>query len=45
MASVERLCERALWLDHGRIRMDGPVREVIAAYRQPVVEMPRAEAA
>jgi ABC-type polysaccharide/polyol phosphate transport system ATPase subunit len=45
LASLERLCDRVLWLDRGRIRMDGPTREVIAAYRQPPVEAPRAEAA
>lgn len=27
------LCDRALWLDHGRVRMLGTVREVFAAYR------------
>jgi len=26
------LCERALWLDHGRIMMSGTSREVLAAY-------------
>jgi len=26
------LCERALWLDHGRIMMSGATREVVAAY-------------
>lgn len=31
-ASVEALCDRALWLDHARLRMDGPVREVLDAY-------------
>ncbi len=27
------LCDRALWLDHGRVRMLGTVQEVFAAYR------------
>ena len=27
------LCDRALWLDRGRVRMLGTVREVFAAYR------------
>jgi lipopolysaccharide transport system ATP-binding protein len=26
-------CTRILWLEHGRIRMDGPVEEVLAAYK------------
>ena len=30
---VKRLCPRAIWIDHGRIRADGAVDEVIAAYR------------
>jgi lipopolysaccharide transport system ATP-binding protein len=29
---VQKLCQRAIWLDHGQIMMDGPVTEVIAAY-------------
>ena len=28
------LCERALWLDHGRIMMSGTAREVLAAYQE-----------
>jgi ABC-type polysaccharide/polyol phosphate transport system ATPase subunit len=29
---VQKLCERALWLDHGELRMDGPAAEVLGAY-------------
>lgn len=29
---VERVCTRLIWLEHGRIHMDGPVSEVSAAY-------------
>ena len=29
---VARLCERAIWLDQGRVLADGPVREVVRAY-------------
>jgi ABC-type polysaccharide/polyol phosphate transport system ATPase subunit len=29
---LPRLCERALWLDKGCLRADGPVKEVIAEY-------------
>jgi lipopolysaccharide transport system ATP-binding protein len=32
--AVSRLCERALWLDGGRIVLDGPTVEVVAAYVQ-----------
>lgn len=34
MDSVQSLCERAAWLDHGTIRAVGPADEVIAKYRQ-----------
>lgn len=29
---IQQLCERALWLDHGALVMDGPVAEIVAAY-------------
>lgn len=29
---IEDLCERAIWLEEGRKRMEGPIREVAAAY-------------
>ena len=32
MTTIQKLCERALWLDHGQLVMDGKVAEVIAAY-------------
>jgi ABC-type polysaccharide/polyol phosphate transport system ATPase subunit len=32
--SLARLCERGIWLDHGRLREDGPIEEVVAAYIQ-----------
>jgi lipopolysaccharide transport system ATP-binding protein len=32
MAAVENLCTRALWIDDGRLRQDGPVSEVIDNY-------------
>ena len=31
-ASVQRLCERALWLDRGGLVMDGRIEEVLEAY-------------
>jgi ABC-type polysaccharide/polyol phosphate transport system ATPase subunit len=36
--SLELLCDRVLWLDHGRVRLNGPTQEVIAAYKQQVEE-------
>jgi ABC-type polysaccharide/polyol phosphate transport system ATPase subunit len=32
-AALERLCTRAVWLDRGHIRAEGPFAEVIPAYR------------
>ena len=31
--AVEGLCERAVWLEMGRVRRDGPAVEVVAEYR------------
>ena len=31
-SAVVNLCERAIWLDHGRLVMDGPASEVSQAY-------------
>lgn len=33
---VERVCERALWIEKGEMRMQGPVAEVCEAYRRGV---------
>jgi ABC-type polysaccharide/polyol phosphate transport system ATPase subunit len=30
--TLRELCDRALWLDHGQLVMDGPIRDVIEAY-------------
>lgn len=38
MASVVEMCSRCLWLDHGRIVMDGDPKSVTAAYEQSVRE-------
>jgi ABC-type polysaccharide/polyol phosphate transport system, ATPase component len=29
---LERNCNRALWLEHGKVRMDGPCKEVVSKY-------------
>lgn len=31
---VERMCNKVAWLDHGHLRMNGPVEEVCAAYKK-----------
>ena len=33
MEQVERICQRTIWIEKGIQRMDGPVGEVLAAYR------------
>jgi ABC-type polysaccharide/polyol phosphate transport system ATPase subunit len=32
LTTLEQLCDRAIWLDHGRVAKDGPVRPVLDAY-------------
>lgn len=30
--SIKRLCERAIWIDHGHVRADGPSAKVVSDY-------------
>ncbi|HET9654123.1 MAG TPA: ABC transporter ATP-binding protein [Kineosporiaceae bacterium] len=34
--AVLETCDRALWIDHGLLKMDGPAAEVVAAYEDSV---------
>jgi ABC-type polysaccharide/polyol phosphate transport system ATPase subunit len=36
LQAVESICERAIWLREGMVAADGPVRDVLGAYRQTV---------
>lgn len=36
LATVLDTCDRALWIDHGLLKMDGPASEVVAAYEASV---------
>src|SRR5579871_1676247 len=36
LESLKQMCNRAVWMDHGRVMMTGEVGEVIAAYRSSV---------
>ncbi|MEC1714812.1 ABC transporter ATP-binding protein [Schinkia azotoformans] len=36
MSSVEMLCDRCIWIDRGRVRMDGSTSKVSKAYAQEV---------
>jgi len=40
LMSVERLCDRAIFMQHGRIALDGPVAAAISAYRRSVAGGP-----
>ena len=31
---VKEICSRAIWIDHGNIKMDGPAEEVCDAYSE-----------
>lgn len=42
-ASV-RACDRVIWLEAGRLRMDGPAAPVIAAFEQEMAQMGAADA-
>lgn len=37
MDSLAKLCDRGIWMDHGRIRMTGPMGAVIDAYKASVI--------
>jgi ABC-type polysaccharide/polyol phosphate transport system ATPase subunit len=34
--SLRRICDRGIWLDHGQVRVEGPMDHVIAAYTSHV---------
>ena len=38
MYQVESFCDRALWLDHGQVQMQGPAAKVVAAYADSLRE-------
>jgi ABC-type polysaccharide/polyol phosphate transport system ATPase subunit len=37
-SAVERLCERSVLLDRGRVAFDGPTREAVARYRRALAD-------
>jgi ABC-type polysaccharide/polyol phosphate transport system ATPase subunit len=45
LGAVSRLCERAMWLDGGRVAQLGPVRDVMNAYQRTVGEREQRERA
>ncbi|MGV9011226.1 MAG: ABC transporter ATP-binding protein [Flavobacteriales bacterium] len=38
MTAMRSLCDRVIWLDHGRVRMSGPTEEVVSAYLSRFVQ-------
>jgi lipopolysaccharide transport system ATP-binding protein len=38
MYQVESFCDRAVWLDHGQMQMEGPASKVVAAYADSLRE-------
>jgi len=40
-STLQTLCTRALWLDHGQLVMDGPVRDVVQAYKGRALHAPK----
>ena len=34
MSTIREMCDRVLWVDHGRLRLDGPMDEVLEAYAE-----------
>lgn len=35
--AIEKSCSHCLWMDHGKLRANGPVAEVVAEYRAWVI--------
>ena len=45
LSSVQEFCTRALWMEHGRVKLDGTPQEVVAAYQASIpatIEQPTA---
>jgi ABC-type polysaccharide/polyol phosphate transport system ATPase subunit len=36
LESLARLCEKAVWMDHGKVKQVGPVNQIVEAYTQAV---------
>lgn len=45
LPTLATLCDRAIWLDHGKIQQFGPTDEIIAAYTQHVNPVAQRQAA
>jgi len=38
LATIEEMCDRAIWIEGGKVREDGPVKRVCDHYRKEMVE-------
>ena len=36
LRTLDELCTRAIWLDHGRLVDSGPVKQLISAYTESI---------
>jgi lipopolysaccharide transport system ATP-binding protein len=43
MNQIRRLCERAIWIDGGRLRLDGPAKQVVNDYEATALRMEGSE--
>jgi lipopolysaccharide transport system ATP-binding protein len=43
MNQIRRLCERAIWVDGGRLRLDGPAKQVVNDYEAAALRMETSE--
>jgi ABC-type polysaccharide/polyol phosphate transport system ATPase subunit len=37
LAALAKICDRAVWMDHGRVRQIGPIAEVAETYQESVI--------
>jgi ABC-type polysaccharide/polyol phosphate transport system ATPase subunit len=41
LKTIEMLCTKAIWLDHGKIKAEGAVNDIVNEYRKFQSEMKR----
>ncbi|MBT5851377.1 MAG: ABC transporter ATP-binding protein [Acidimicrobiaceae bacterium] len=39
MSEIQRMCDRVVWMDHGKIVRDGPAEAVVAEYQQSTASL------
>jgi teichoic acid transport system ATP-binding protein len=45
LKAIQQMCTRALWIDEGRLKMDGPAHDVCVAYQKAITPKPASNAA